>query len=55
MVVLMPAILKGWFERVFSPGFAYGVGEHSETRWGDRYSEGAMAGKRAMLLVTVGG
>jgi NAD(P)H dehydrogenase (quinone) len=51
----MPAILKGWFERVYSLGFAYGVGEHSDTRWGDRYGEGTMAGKRAMLVVTVGG
>lgn len=51
----MPAILKGWFERVYSLGFAYGVGEHSETRWGDRYGEGTMAGKRAMLVVTAGG
>lgn len=51
----MPAILKGWFERVFALGFAYGVGEHSDTRWGDRYGEGKMAGKLAMLVVTVGG
>lgn len=51
----MPAILKGWVERVFAYGFAYGVGEHSETRWGDRYGEGKLAGKRAMLIVTAGG
>ncbi|HPU16353.1 MAG TPA: NAD(P)H-dependent oxidoreductase [Polymorphobacter sp.] len=51
----MPAILKGWFERVYALGFAYGVGEHSDTRWGDRYGEGTMAGKRAMLIVTAGG
>jgi NAD(P)H dehydrogenase (quinone) len=51
----MPAILKGWFDRVYSLGFAYGVGEHSESKWGDRYGEGTMAGKRAMLLVTAGG
>lgn len=51
----MPAIMKGWVERVFSLGFGYGVGEHNETRWGDRYGEGSMAGKRAMLVVTVGG
>lgn len=51
----MPAILKGWVDRVFSYGFAYGVGEHTATRWGDRYGEGRMAGKRAMLLVTTGG
>ncbi len=51
----MPAILKGWVERVYAYGFAYGVGEHSDARWGDRYGEGAMAGKRAMLIVTTGG
>lgn len=51
----MPAILKGWIDRVYAYGFAYGVGEHSETRWGDRYGEGTLAGKRAMLVVTAGG
>jgi NAD(P)H dehydrogenase (quinone) len=51
----MPAILKGWVERVYANGFAYGVGEHSDHRWGERYGEGAMAGKRAMLVVTTGG
>ncbi|NEV79008.1 NAD(P)H-dependent oxidoreductase [Rhodopseudomonas sp. BR0C11] len=51
----MPAILKGWVERVFACGFAYGVGEHSDKRWGNRYGEGVLAGKRAMLIVTTGG
>jgi NAD(P)H dehydrogenase (quinone) len=51
----MPAILKGWVERVYAYGFAYGVGEHSNQRWGERYGEGVMAGKRAMLVVTAGG
>lgn len=51
----MPAILKGWVDRVYAYGFAYGVGEHSDTRWGDRYGEGTLAGKRAMLIVTTGG
>jgi NAD(P)H dehydrogenase (quinone) len=51
----MPAILKGWVERVYAYGFAYGVGEHSDAHWGDRYGEGTMAGKRAMLVVTAGG
>ncbi|MGC1549718.1 MAG: NAD(P)H-dependent oxidoreductase, partial [Rhodanobacter sp.] len=51
----MPAILKGWFERVYAYGFAYGVGEHSESRWGERYGEGMLKGKRAMLVVTTGG
>ena len=51
----MPAILKGWVERVYAYGFAYGVGEHSDARWGNRYGEGTLAGKRAMLMVTTGG
>jgi NAD(P)H dehydrogenase (quinone) len=51
----MPAILKGWVDRVYAYGFAYGVGEHSDKRWGNRYGEGTLAGKRAMLLVTTGG
>ncbi|MDH6268780.1 NAD(P)H dehydrogenase (quinone) [Rhizobium sp. SG_E_25_P2] len=51
----MPAILKGWVDRVFAYGFAYGVGEHSDKRWGDRYGEGTLAGKRAMLIVAAGG
>lgn len=50
-----PAILKGWIDRTLSYGFGYGRGEHSETRWGDRYGEGLMAGKRAMLMVMLGG
>jgi NAD(P)H dehydrogenase (quinone) len=51
----LPAILKGWVDRVYAHGFAYGVGEHSDRRWGDRYGEGRLAGKRAMLIVTAGG
>lgn len=51
----MPAIMKGWVERVYAYGLAYGVGEHSDARWGERYGEGRFAGKRAMLIVTTGG
>lgn len=43
----LPAILKGWIERVFAVGRAYGGG-----RWFDR---GMLSGKRAMLSVTMGG
>jgi putative NADPH-quinone reductase len=50
----MPAILKGWVDRVFAYGFAYGVGERSDKRWGDRYGGGTLAGRRAMLIVTAG-
>jgi NAD(P)H dehydrogenase (quinone) len=51
----MPAILKGWVDRVFAYGFAYGVGEHNDKRWGDRYGEGTFVGKRAMVITTAGG
>jgi NAD(P)H dehydrogenase (quinone) len=44
----MPAILKGWVERVFAFGFAYGGG-------GERYGEGGLSGRRAMLIITIGG
>ena len=48
----MPAIMKGWIERVFAYGLAYGYrneGNHY------RYGEGGLHGKRAMLSVTTGG
>ncbi|WP_306368263.1 NAD(P)H-dependent oxidoreductase [Nocardiopsis sp. CC223A] len=51
----MPAILKGWVDRVFTYHFAYGVGEHSDTRYGERFGEGTLAGRRALVSVTVGG
>ncbi|MEU6854456.1 NAD(P)H-dependent oxidoreductase [Actinacidiphila alni] len=51
----MPAILKGWVDRVFTYRFAYGVGEHSDTRYGERFGEGTLAGRRALLSVTAGG
>lgn len=43
----MPAILKGWVDRVLSMGFAYGGG-----RW---YDQGGLKGRRAMLCLTTGG
>jgi len=43
----VPAILKGWIDRVFAMGFAYGGGRVYET--------GAFRGKRGMLSITTGG
>ncbi|HVW42296.1 MAG TPA: NAD(P)H-dependent oxidoreductase, partial [Amycolatopsis sp.] len=48
-----PAIMKGWFDRVFVRGFGYGVKAPDGTVL--RYGEGELAGKRAMLITTVGG
>jgi NAD(P)H dehydrogenase (quinone) len=42
----VPAIVKGWFDRVFAAGFAYGPGT---------YNHGPFKGKRAMLSFTTGG
>lgn len=43
----MPAIMKGWIDRVFTPGFTYGGG-----KWFDK---GGLKGKKAMLSLTTGG
>lgn len=48
----MPAILKGWIDRVFAYGLAYGYQGKGNTH---RYGEGGFAGKRALLAVAVGG
>ncbi|MCS7067144.1 MAG: NAD(P)H-dependent oxidoreductase [Meiothermus sp.] len=42
----MPAIMKGWIDRVFAFGFAYDD-EHS-------FENGLLKGKKAMLSLTVG-
>ncbi len=42
----MPAIMKGWIDRVFAEGFAYSEGNEFET--------GLLKGKKAMLSFTVG-
>ncbi|NPD70248.1 NAD(P)H-dependent oxidoreductase (plasmid) [Lichenicola cladoniae] len=51
----MPAILKGWVDRVYAYGFAYGIGPHGGPQWGKRFGEGVMSGRRAMIAMTVGG
>jgi NAD(P)H dehydrogenase (quinone) len=51
----MPAILKGWIDRVYANGFTYGVGQHGGGKWGNRFGEGRLSGRRAMLAVTAGG
>ena len=41
-----PAILKGWFDRVFTKGFAYVSGR--------KYDSGLLSGKVAMVTITTG-
>ncbi|WP_024804697.1 NAD(P)H-dependent oxidoreductase [Nocardia sp. BMG51109] len=47
----MPAIMKGWVDRVLTNGFAYGASGHALPRYGD----GVLRGKRAMVVVSIGG
>lgn len=43
----LPAVFKGWFDRVFAMGKTYGNGKF--------YDDGMFRGKRAMLSLTTGG
>lgn len=45
----VPAIMKGWFDRVFTNGFGYGT-----SRDWPRFGDGVLKGKRAMVIVTTG-
>ena len=47
-----PAILKGWFDRVLVKGYGYGV--HGPDGRTQRYGEGKLAGKRALVIVSSG-
>ena len=48
----MPAILKGWIDRVWAQGLAYGYQGAGNRH---RYGEGGFHGRRAMVSVTTGG
>lgn len=43
----MPAIMKGWIDRVFAMGFAYGGGKGI-------YEDGPMSGKKVLMTITTG-
>lgn len=49
----MPAILKGWFDRVFEAGFGYDVIDPATGR-ARKYGDGGLAGRRALTVVTAG-
>ena len=48
-----PAILKGWFDRVLTSGFAYGDSD-PELGVPRRYGDGGMVGRKALVVVTAG-
>ncbi|VVP53938.1 NAD(P)H-dependent oxidoreductase [Pseudomonas fluorescens] len=48
----MPAIMKGWIDRVWAAGLAHNFKDAGNTY---RYGDGAFKGKRAILSVAVGG
>lgn len=48
----VPAILKGWIERVYAFGFGYGFKDGTNQY---RYGDGALKGKRALVQVSTGG
>lgn len=48
-----PAVLKGWFDRVLTAGFALGDADPA-TGLPQRYGEGGLVGRRALLVVTAG-
>jgi NAD(P)H dehydrogenase (quinone) len=49
-----PAILKGWIDRVFAKGFAYGITDPADPTRTLRYGDGPLRGRRAQVITTAG-
>lgn len=49
----VPAILKGWFDRVLVNGFAFGVRDEATGRV-RKYGDGGLVGRRGLVVTTAG-
>lgn len=49
----VPAMLKGWFDRVFASGFGFDVID-PESGLPRKYGDGVLVGKRALISVSLG-
>jgi NAD(P)H dehydrogenase (quinone) len=49
-----PAILKGWIDRVFAKGFAYGITDPANATRTLRYGDGPLRAMRAQVITTTG-
>lgn len=49
----VPAIMKGWIDRVFEAAFGYDVW-HPQSGRARKYGDGLLAGKRGLVVVIAG-